>query len=321
VVTLWVVSEIAAIATDLAEFVGGAIGFSLLAHIPLLAGMVVTGIITYALLVAGGRGFRRMEIIIGALVLTIAACYATELIFAHPPWSAVAAGSFMPRLPDANALTISVGIIGATVMPHALYLHSGLTQARARPRHDADRARLVRFSNREVVVALTLAGVVNVAMVIMASSAFHAGHRDVADISTAYHTLSPLLGRAAASVFLVSLLASGVSSSVVGTMAGQLIMQGFIRRRIPVWLRRVITMVPAFVVIALGINPTEALVVSQVVLSFALPVPMFALVYFTSNPKLMGHFATGRIMRTLAFIAALFILVLNILLLVQTFSA
>jgi manganese transport protein len=319
-VAFWLLSELAAMATDLAEFVGGAIGFSLLSNIPLMAGMVITGLLTYGLLVAGGRGFRRMEMIIGALVLTIALCYISELIFAAPSWVAVARGCVTPSLPDANALTIAVGIIGATVMPHALYLHSGLTQARARPRHDEDRAKLLTFSNREVIIALTMAGLVNIAMVVMASRAFHAGHADVADIGTAYHTLSPLLGAASASIFLVSLLASGVSSSIVGTMAGQLIMQGFIRRRVPLWVRRGVTMIPAFMVVALGANPTRALVLSQVVLSFALPVPMFALVYFTAKPSLMGRFTAGLALRGLSFLAALFILALNILLMVQIFS-
>ena len=171
------------------------------------------------------------------------------------------------QLPDAAALTIAVGIIGATVMPHAIYLHSGLTQGRVPTKSDDARRRLVRFSNIEVVVALTVAGLVNMAMVMMAAAAFHAGHSDVAEIETAYHTLTPLLGPAAAGIFLVSLLASGISSSAVGTMAGQMIMQGFVGFRIPVWLRRLLTMIPAFVVVALGVNATQSLVLSQVVLS------------------------------------------------------
>jgi len=224
----------------------------------------------------------------------------------------------VPSLPGAAALTIAVGIIGATVMPHAIYLHSGLTQGRVSVKTDDARRRLVRFSNIEVVVALTVAGLVNMAMVIMAAAAFHAGHSDVAEIETAYHTLSPLLGPAAAGIFLVSLLASGISSSAVGTMAGQMIMQGFVGFRIPVWLRRLLTMIPAFVVVALGVNATQSLVLSQVVLSIALPVPMIALVWFTRRTDIMGAFANGRLTDLAAIIGTIIILVLNIVLLLQT---
>jgi manganese transport protein len=223
-------------------------------------------------------------------------------------------------MPDAEALTIAVGIIGATVMPHAVYLHSGLTQRRGSARTDADRQTLLRFSNREVVGALAMAGLVNMAMLIMAASAFHAGHSDVAEIETAYHTLTPLLGAGAASFFLISLLASGVSSSVVGTMAGQVIMQGFLGFRIPIWVRRLVTMVPAFVVVALGVNSTDALIYSQVVLSMALPVPLVALAIFIRSRALMGPFASSRGMQVVTIIATALIVVLNAVLLLQTFG-
>src|SRR5581483_11765081 len=264
---MWVVSEIAAMATDLAEFLGGAIGLSLLFHLPLFAGMAVTATITYGVLMVEGFGFRPIELIIGSMVSIIAFCYVVELFIAPVDWASAAVHTVLPQIPDAEALMLSVGIIGATVMPHAVYLHSGLTQARMPVRNDNERRKVLRFSNQEVVIALTVAGLVNMAMVMMASSAFHAGHPDVAEIETAYHTLTPLLGAGAAGVFLVSLIASGISSSTVGTMAGQMIMQGFIRWRIPVLVRRLVTMVPAFVVVAMGANATNALVISQVVLS------------------------------------------------------
>jgi manganese transport protein len=224
----------------------------------------------------------------------------------------------VPSMPNAEALTISVGIIGATVMPHAVYLHSGLTQARAPARDEQERATLLRYSNYEVIVALAIAGLVNMAMVMTAAAAFHQGHSDVAEIETAYHTLTPLLGYAAASVFLLSLIASGISSSVVGTMAGQLIMQGFVGFRIPVWVRRLVTMVPAFVVVAMGVNATNALVISQVVLSLALPVPMIALVSFTRRPDIMGRFANGRLLQGAAVVGTVIVLVLNGVLLLET---
>jgi manganese transport protein len=317
---MWVISEIAAMATDLAEFLGGAIGLSLLFGLPLLVGMIVTGVVTYAILSLDRRGFRPLELIIGGFITIIAVSYLIETLIAPVAWGAVAVGSVLPKLPDAEALTIAVAIIGATVMPHAIYLHSGLTQSRAMARDDADRRMLLRFSNREVVIALSLAGLINMAMVIMAASAFHEGHSDVAEIETAYHTLAPLLGAAAAGVFLTSLIASGISSSVVGTMAGQMIMQGFVGFRIPIWLRRLITMVPAFIVVALGVDATDALVVSQVVLSIALPFPLVALVLFTRDKTLMGPFANSNLMQIGALIGTLAILVLNVVLLAQTFG-
>jgi manganese transport protein len=318
VMAMWIVSEIAAMATDLAEFLGGAIGLSLLFHIPLFAGMVVTAIVTYGVLMFQSRGYRPMELIIGALVGAIGLCYLIEMLVASVDWGSAATGLFAPNLPDAAALTVSVGIIGATVMPHAIYLHSGLTQNRAPGRDDAERRKLLRFSNIEVVVALSVAGFVNIAMVIMAASAFHAGHSEVAEIATAYYTLAPLLGAGAAVVFLISLLASGISSSVVGTMAGQVIMQGFVGFRIPIWMRRLVTMAPAFVVVALGVDSTKALVISQVVLSLALPIPMIALVMLTRRRDIMGDFANGRLTDAAAILAAIVVLALNGVLLLQT---
>jgi manganese transport protein len=318
VIAMWLVSEVAAMATDLAEFLGGAIGLALLLHLPLIAGMAITAIITYTLLMLDKSGFRPMEIAIGVLVATIALCYLAEVFIAPVAWGAAAYHSVVPALPDAQALTIAVGIIGATVMPHAIYLHSGLTQHRAAVRDDSERRRLVRFSNIEVLIALAVAGLVNMAMVMMAAAAFHAGHSDVGEIETAYHTLTPLLGPAAAGIFLVSLLASGISSSAVGTMAGQMIMQGFVGFYIPIWVRRLVTMIPAFIVVALGVNATQSLVLSQVVLSIALPVPMIALVLFTRRADIMGRFANSRLTDVAAILGTLVILGLNLVLLLQT---
>ena len=194
-------------------------------------------------------------------------------------------------------------------MPHAIYLHSGLTQDRVVPRNEAERRRLIRYSNREVLLALGFAGVVNMAMVAMSASVFHAGREDVATIETAYRTLIPLLGRGAAGVFLIALLASGLSSSAVGTMAGQVVMQGFVRFRIPIAVRRLVTMVPAFVVVAAGANTTEALVLSQVVLSLALPVPMVTLLMLTRRRDIMGVYANGPLTNIAAAFGALVIVI------------
>jgi len=315
---MWVISEIAAMATDLAEFLGGAIGLALLFKMPLLSGMIVTAIVTYGILMFEARGFRPVELIISSLVAIIALCYLVEMFIAPVDWSAAAWHTVTPQIADAGALLLAVGIIGATVMPHAVYLHSGLTQARIPAGDDSEKRIVLRISNVEVLIALAIAGLVNMAMVMMAASAFHAGHSDVAEIETAYHTLAPLLGIGAAGIFLLSLIASGISSSVVGTMAGQMIMQGFVGFRIPIWLRRLITMIPAFVVVGLGVNATTALVVSQVVLSIALPLPMIALLMFTRRRDIMGAFANSRLTNIVAVIGTAVVLLLNGVLILQT---
>ena len=317
---MWAISEVAAMATDLAEFLGGAIGLSLLFGLPLFVGMVITAIVTYAILIFEARGFRPMELIIGAMVGVIGLCYLAEVLIAPVDWAAAGLGMIQPVLPDTAALTIAVGIIGATVMPHAIYLHSGLMQSRADIRSDADRRKVLHYSNIEVVLALAVAGMVNIAMVIMAASAFHQGHPEVAEIETAYHTLTPLLGAAAAGMFLTSLIASGISSSVVGTMAGQMIMQGFLHFRVPVWVRRLVTMVPAFAVVGVGVNATQALIMSQVVLSIALPVPMVALIIFSSRRDIMGQFTAGLGLKILAGLGAIAVLGLNFVLLADFFG-
>ena len=315
VLAMWVVSEIAAMATDLAEFLGGAIGLSLLLHMPLLEGMVVTAMVTYAILMLERRGFRPLELVIGCMVGLIGLCYVVEIFVAPPAWRDAFVGMVVPRLADHDAVVLAVGIFGATVMPHAIYLHSGLTQDRAPARTGRERRQLVRFSNREVVGALSMAGIVNAAMVMMAASAFHVGHSGIAEIEAAYHTLVPLFGAAAAGVFLLSLMASGISSSVVGTMAGQVIMQGFVGWRIPVWVRRLVTMLPAFFVVWAGYDATNSLVISQVVLSFALPVPMIALLVLSSRHDVMGAMALKPAMLGLAILATASTLFLNALLL------
>jgi len=317
VYAMWVASEIAAMATDLAEFLGGAIGLALLFGMPLLYGMLVTAAIVYGILMFERFGFRPVELIIGNLVAVIALCYLIQMFIAPVDWRAAALHLVLPQIPDGEALLLCVGIIGATVMPHAVYLHSGLTQARIPARDEIDKRRLVRISNIEVIAALVVAGLVNMAMVMMASSAFHAGHGDVAEIESAYRTLTPLLGSAAAGVFLLSLLASGVSSSAVGTLAGQMIMQGFVGFRIPVEVRRLVTMLPAFVVVGLGANSTKALVISQVVLSIALPLPMVALVMFTRRRDIMGAFANGALTNFVAITGTVVVLSLNALLILQ----
>jgi manganese transport protein len=298
VIAMWLTSEVAAMATDLAESIGAAIGISVLFHLPLLIELVITG-----------------------FVGIISLAYLIELLIAPPDWGQVFYHIVVPQLNGADSVTLAVGIVGATVMPHAIYLHSALMTNRIKARTEGECRRLIRFSNLEVLLALSLAGLVNMAMVAMAATMFHQGHADVGEIETAYHTLLPLMGVVAAGAFMTSLLASGLSSSVVGTMAGQVIMQDFVGFQIPLWVRRVVTMVPAVVVVAMGVQATDALVVSQVVLSLVLPVPMIALLLLIRRPGVMQGFALGRPLQIVATIATVVVLMLNLVLLWQSLGA
>jgi manganese transport protein len=318
VLFLWIASEFAAMATDLAEFLGGAIGLSLLFGLPLLVSLAITGLVTYAVLALQGAGFRPIEVLIGAFVSLIGLCYLVEMVIAPPDWRLFAYHAVVPGLDGLDSAKLAVGIIGATVMPHAIYLHSSLTRNRMPTTSQDERSRVLRYSNIEVLVALGFAGLVNMAMIAMAARVFHNGvNNDVADIATAYQTLMPLLGAAAALVFMTSLLASGLSSSIVGTMAGQAIMVEFTNWQIPLWLRRAITMLPSFAVVAYGVNSTQALILSQVVLSMIVPIPMIALVWLTSRQDVMGEFANRALTRHLAIVATILIVALNLLLVGQ----
>ena len=317
VIAMWLASEVAAMATDLAESIGAAIGISVLFHLPLLVGLLITFAITWGLLTFQSRGFRPIELIITGFVGIISLAYLIELFIAPPEWGRFFYHTVVPQLNGADSVTLAVGIVGATVMPHAIYLHSAMMTDRIKPRSDTDRRRLIRYSNLEVLIALSVAGLVNMAMVAMAATMFHNGHADVGEIETAYHTLLPLMGVVAAGAFMTSLLASGLSSSVVGTMAGQVIMQDFVGFRIPLWARRAITMVPAVAVVAWGVQATDALVMSQVVLSLVLPVPMIALLWLIRRDSVMKGFAIGRPMQILAGLATVVVLALNGILLWQ----
>jgi manganese transport protein len=322
VIAMWVLMELVAMATDLAEFLGAALGFYLLFHIPLLAAALLTAVATFIILGLERRGFRPLEAVITALVGVIAVCYVVETILDRPDLGQVAFSAFVPRFAGAESVLLATGILGATVMPHVIFLHSSLTQNRIPTKNKDQLKRLFRFELLDVTIAMGLAGLVNGAMLIMAASTFFAqGLTNVGSIEEAYRTLTPLLGSAASTVFAISLLASGISSSTVGTMAGQVIMQGFIHRKIPVWVRRVVTMAPPILVIAIGLDPTRTLVISQVVLSFGLPFAIIPLVMFTSRRDLMKDLVNKRITTILASVVAGLIVILNIYLLVQIFTA
>jgi manganese transport protein len=317
---MWVLMEIVAMATDLAEFLGAALGFNLLFGIPLWAAGILTGIATFLILGLERRGFRPLEAVITVMVGVVAVCFLVETILDKPAWGQVVYHAFVPQLPTAESVVLASGILGATVMPHAIFLHSALTQGRIVTRSPVQLRRLFRFEIIDVLIAMGLAGMINAAMLIMAASTFHAqGLTSVGTIQEAYRTLEPLLGSAASSVFAISLLASGLSSASVGTMAGQTIMQGFLERQIPSWIRRLVTMAPSLIVIAIGLDPTRTLVISQVVLSFGLPFAVIPLVLFTQRRELMGVLVNHRLTTILASLAAALIIALNLYLLYQTF--
>ena len=315
---MWGLMEIVAMATDLAEFLGAALGFNLLLGIPLLPAGLLTGATTLVILALERRGFRPLEAVITSLVGVIAVAYLVETVLDRPSWPAIGQSVLHPVLGGSEAVLLAVGILGATVMPHVIFLHSSLTQSRIVTENADQARRLFRFEVLDVVVAMTLAGLVNAAMLIMAASTFWVhGLTKIATIEEAHRTLAPLLGQASSVVFAISLLASGLSSATVGTMAGQVIMQGFLRRRVSVWVRRLVTMIPAIVVIGLGLDPTRTLVLSQVVLSFGLPFALIPLVLFTRRRDLMGLLTNGRLTTGLAVAVTGLIVALNMYLLVQ----
>jgi len=317
----WVTQEGTAMATDLAEFLGAAIGINLLFGIPMFGAALITGVGVFLILTLQGKGFRGLEVFIGGCAGVIALCYIVETVLARPDWGQVAYHSVVPSLPGSDAVLLAVGIIGATVMPHVIYLHSALTQGRVVPGSENEAQRVFAFEKIDVIIAMAVAGLVNMAMLYMSAKVFHfTGHTDIAEINTAYQTLTPLLGKAAAVVFGIALVTSGISSSHVGTMAGQVVMQGFVNFRTPIWLRRIATMVPALVAIYLGLEPTRTLVISQVVLSFTLPIPIITLILFTRNPAIMGKMVNHRLTTALAGGCAAIILLLNVVLLYQTFG-
>jgi manganese transport protein len=320
-VFLWLQAEAIAMATDLAEFLGAAIGFHLLFGWGLFFSALVSGVAAFLILGLQRFGFRPFEAVIAVLVGVIGACYVAELTFAHPDYGAVLKHAVDPSFGGSEGVLLAVGILGATVMPHVIYLHSALTQDRLVPETDEDAQTLFRYTRVDVMIAMTIAGVINVAMLVMAASTFFkSGLLHIASLDSAHRTLQPILGGASSALFALALVASGLSSSAVGTLAGQVVMQGFIRRQIPVTVRRLVTMIPAFVVIGIGVDPSRTLVVSQVVLSFGIPFALIPLVVFTARRDVMGPLVNRRLTTVAASAVATLIVALNIFLLLQTLA-
>jgi manganese transport protein len=319
VIIMWLLMELVAMATDLAEFLGAALGFQLLFGIPLFIGGLLTAVTTFLILGLERYGFRPLEAVISSMVGVIALSYVVETIMDKPAWGDVVYHAFVPQFSGSESVLLATGILGATVMPHAIFLHSALTQGRIVVRDKVRLRRLFRYEVADVLIAMSIASLVNMAMLIMAASTFHSsGMTNVGSIEEAHRTLEPLLGRAASWFFAISLLASGLSSSTVGTSAGQIIMQGFLLRHIPAWLRRLVTILPSLIVIAIGLNPTRTLVISQVVLSFGLPFAVIPLVRFTANKNIMGVLVNKKVTTIIASLIAALIVFLNIYLIYQT---
>lgn len=316
---LWVQAEIVAMATDLAEFVGAAIGLHLLFGVPLFPAGLITAVVAFGILALEQRGYRRFELAIAGLFGVVFLGFAYDLASVGASPSGIASG-LVPSLPGSSAALLAAGIIGATVMPHVIYLHSALTKSRVHCRDDDERRELLRFQRIDVIVGLGAAGLINLSMLWVAASLFNrTGYSGVDSIEAAHSGIGTLVGGGAALMFAVALLASGLSSSSVGTYAGQVVMQGFIRRRIPLVLRRALTMTPALLVLGLGLPATEGLVISQVVLSFGIPFALVPLILLTRRADVMGSLVNRRLTTAAACVIAGLIIALNVYLLATTF--
>jgi manganese transport protein len=317
---LWAQAEVIAMSTDLAEFIGAAIALNLLFGVPLFVAGLMTAVVAFGILALQSRGYRRFELAIGAMLALILLGFLYETLKIGADWGAVA-GGFVPSFSGGDAVLLATGILGATVMPHVIYLHSALTQERIPAADDGERRHLLRFMRLDVLIAMALAGIVNMLMLIVAASLFHdSGLTQIDTIEGAYDGFDTLVGGGAALAFAGALLASGLASSSVGTYAGQVIMQGFIARTIPLALRRLVTMAPALIVLAIGVDPTRALVISQVVLSFGIPFALVPLIWLTRRRDVMGALVNHRATTVVASLVATAIIALNVFLLYQTFA-
>jgi manganese transport protein len=318
---LWAQAEVIAISTDLAEFVGAAIALNLLFGVPPFTAGLMTAAVAFAVLGLQSRGYRKFEIAIAALLGIVLLGFIYDLLQVHVDPGAFASG-FIPGFSGTDSVLLAVGILGATVMPHVVYLHSALTQSRIKAENDDERRELMRFQKVDVVIALTVAGIINMTMLVVAAGLFHSnGHTNVNSLESAHSELGALVGGGAALAFAVALLASGLSSSSVGTYAGQVVMQGFINRRIPLFVRRAITMAPALIVLGIGLDPTKTLVISQVVLSFGIPFALVPMILLTSRKRVMGALVNQRKTTIVASLVAAVIIALNLFLLQQFFFA
>lgn len=316
---LWLMATIAAMATDLAEFLGAAIGFKILLGIPMLPAALIAGVAVFAILWLKKFGHRKVEIVIFSMVALVGLAYVAELIFAKPDWALIGKNVFVPTI-DSASILVAIGMLGATVMPHNIFLHSDIIKSRVIPGHPEHNRNLLRMAKIDSGIALNLAWFINSAMIIMAAAVFFTHGIAIDSIEQAHSTLTPLVGPASGLIFGIALLSAGLSSSTTGTMAGQSILEGFLRIKLSPSLTRLITMVPALVLIAMQVDALQALVISQVVLSLQLPFTIIPLILFTRSKKLMGEFANKPAVNGLAYLIASIVIVLNLMLLYQTFG-
>lgn len=316
---LWIQSELVIIATDLAEFIGAALGLYLLFNIPMLPAALITAVGSFVILELQRRGYRTLEAVIAGMVFIVVVAFAFQTFLAKPDVGSVVAGMFTPQFAGVDSILLSAGILGATVMPHAIYLHSSLTQNRVIGNNEAEKKRIFRFEFVDIVIAMIIAGAINMSMLIIAAAVFFKEGLVVEDLDVAFQQLGQSLGPVAAISFALGLLIAGLSSSSVGTMSGDVVMQGFINVRINLYVRRAITMIPPLIIIFIGTNPTEALVLSQVILSFGIAFALVPLIMFTADKKLMGSLVNHKVTTIAAWIVAAIVVLLNLFLLYKTF--
>ncbi|GAA1369480.1 Nramp family divalent metal transporter [Peribacillus frigoritolerans] len=315
---LWIQAEAVIMATDLAEFIGAALGIYLLFDLPLITSAIIAAIGSFAILEIQRRGYRTFEALITVMIFVVVIAFGAQVFYAKPDTSAVVLGLFTPKFEGVDSILLSAGMLGATVMPHAIYLHSSLTQRRIVGVNDLERKRIYRFELIDIVIAMLIAGAINAAMVIVSAALFHKNGALVEDLDVAYQQFGAMLGPSVAMFFGIGLLFAGLSSSSVGVMTGDVVMQGFIKRHIPIYLRRVITTFPPLLIILWGVNPSKALVMSQVVLSFGIAFALVPLIMFTSNKKIMGSLVNHKITSVAAWLIAVLIIGLNLFLLYET---
>lgn len=317
-ILLWIQAELVIMATDLAEFIGAALGLYLLFDIPMLPAALITAVGSFAILELQRRGVRAFEAGVSAMVMMVVLAFAFQTFLANPSAGALAAG-FIPKFDGVNSILLATGILGATVMPHAIYLHSSLTQHRVVGKDDEQKRKIFKFEFIDIVIAMIIAGAINMSMLIIAAAVFHTKGMNVEDLDVAFNSLHDMLGPTAAISFGLGLLIAGLASSSVGTLSGDVVMQGFIKKHIPIYLRRFITMLPPLLIIGFGANATKALVWSQVILSFGIAFALIPLIKFTSDKKIMGGLVNHKITTFIGWIVAAIVVLLNLYLLYETF--
>ncbi|RAP17936.1 hypothetical protein C2W59_01508 [Bacillus pumilus] len=316
---LWIQGELVIIATDLAEFIGAALGLYLLFRIPLLEASIIAAIGSFAILELQRRGYRALEAGITGMLFVVVIAFAVQTFVAKPDIASVAGGLFIPKFDGADSVLLAAGILGATVMPHAIYLHSALTQRRVVGRTEKEKKQIFRFEFLDILIAMIVAGAINASMLIVAAALFYKNGLFVEDLDVAFQHFGTLAGPVSAILFGVGLLVAGLSSSSVGTLSGDIIMQGFIQYRIPLYVRRLITIIPPIAIIASGVNPTSALVMSQVVLSFGIAFALIPLILFTSKKRIMGELTNARWVTGISWVIAALVVALNLFLFIDTF--